>query len=173
MRISSGRFSTKNRLRLATVTVTVTETRLEVAWLSIWLLHRIRTKQVKVTSIGNMGLVCIRKAITMVLSNNICKLPRSPAAHLCYPKGNLQDATSRQYVPSRVAFSRTGSYYHPPLEHILQANDYQIASSKRSHERNSNQLPFDLKTAIRVCSQAGYSERASYLVRSLRSMRII
>ena len=67
-------------LRLAIVTVT--ETRLEVAWLSIWLLHRIRTKQVKVTSIGNMGLVCIRnlKAITMVLSNNICKLPvtRSP-----------------------------------------------------------------------------------------------
>ena len=38
-----------------------------------------------------------------------------------------------------------------------------IRTESRRNSNDSNELPFDLKTAIRVCRQAGYFEHASYL----------
>jgi hypothetical protein len=40
-----------------------------------------------------------------------------------------------------------------------------IKTESRRNSSDSNELPFDLKTAIRVCRQAGYFEHASYLAK--------
>jgi vacuolar protein sorting-associated protein 11 len=40
-----------------------------------------------------------------------------------------------------------------------------IKTESRRNSDDSNELPFDLKTAIRVCRQAGYFEHASYLAK--------
>ena len=40
-----------------------------------------------------------------------------------------------------------------------------IKTESRRNAEDSDELPFDLETAIRVCRQAGYFEHASYLAK--------
>jgi hypothetical protein len=40
-----------------------------------------------------------------------------------------------------------------------------IKTESQRNSNDSNELPFDLNTAIRVCRQAGYFEHASYLAK--------
>ena len=48
------------------------------------------------------------------------------------------------------------------LKDLSRLDSFIRLESKRNAD-NSDELPFDLDTAIRVCRQAGYFEHASYL----------
>lgn len=50
------------------------------------------------------------------------------------------------------------------LKDVTRLDSFIKTESKRNAD-NTDELPFDLETAIRVCRQAGYFEHASYLAK--------